>query len=193
MINKSYENRNNKKYVLNNDKIINYVYDIVHTILFGFAIICIIFTFAVRDANVVGNSMVNTLHNNDKIILTNFMYIPEPGDIVVINAENQIEKDIIKRVIATEGQTLRIDYNTGEVLVDGVIIDEPYISSYTIKPNNEYDIPYVIPEGYIFVMGDNRNVSLDSRDSEIGLIPISNVIGKAQFIFFPVNRISYLY
>ena len=193
MVNRSYKGSIKRKYFLNNDKIINYIYDIVKTILFMFSIICIIFTFIFRDANVVGNSMVNTLHNNDKIILTNFMYIPEPGDIVVINAENQIEKDIIKRVIATEGQTLRIDYNTGEVLVDGVIIDEPYISSYTIKPNNEYDIPYVIPEGYIFVMGDNRNVSLDSRDSEIGLIPVSDVIGKAQFIFFPVNRISYLY
>ena len=193
MVNRSYKGSIKRKYFLNNDKIINYIYDIVKTILFMFSIICIIFTFIFRDANVVGNSMVNTLHNNDKIILTNFMYIPEPGDIVVINAENQIEKDIIKRVIATEGQTLRIDYNTGEVLVDGVIIDEPYISSYTIKPNNEYDIPYVIPEGYNFVMGDNRNVSLDSRDSEIGLIPVSDVIGKAQFIFFPVNRISYLY
>lgn len=193
MVNRSYKGSIKRKYFLNNDKIINYIYDIVKTILFMFSIICIIFTFIFRDANVVGNSMVDTLHNNDKIILTNFMYIPEPGDIVVINAENQIEKDIIKRVIATEGQTLRIDYNTGEVLVDGVIIDEPYISSYTIKPNNEYDIPYVIPEGYIFVMGDNRNVSLDSRDSEIGLIPVSDVIGKAQFIFFPVNRISYLY
>ena len=193
MVNRSYKGSIKRKYFLNNDKIINYIYDIVKTILFMFSIICIIFTFIFRDANVVGNSMVNTLHNNDKIILTNFMYIPEPGDIVVINAENQIEKDIIKRVIATEGQTLRIDYNTGEVLVDGVIIDEPYISSYTIKPNNEYDIPYVIPEGYIFVMGDNRNVSLDSRDSKIGLIPVSDVIGKAQFIFFPVNRISYLY
>ncbi len=193
MVNRSYKGSIKRKYFLNNDKIINYIYDIVKTILFMFSIICIIFTFIFRDANVVGNSMVDTLHNNDKVILTNFMYMPEPGDIVVINAENQIEKDIIKRVIATEGQTLRIDYNTGEVLVDGVIIDEPYISSYTIKPNNEYDIPYVIPEGYIFVMGDNRNVSLDSRDSEIGLIPVSDVIGKAQFIFFPVNRISYLY
>ena len=193
MVNRSYKGSIKRKYFLNNDKIINYIYDIVKTILFMFSIICIIFTFIFRDANVVGNSMVDTLHNNDKVILTNFMYMPKPGDIVVINAENQIEKDIIKRVIATEGQTLSIDYNTGEVLVDGVIIDEPYISSYTIKPNNEYDIPYVIPEGYIFVMGDNRNVSLDSRDSEIGLIPVSDVIGKAQFIFFPVNRISYLY
>lgn len=193
MVNRSYKGSIKRKYFLNNDKIINYIYDIVKTILFMFSIICIIFTFIFRDANVVGNSMVDTLHNNDKVILTNFMYMPKPGDIVVINAENQIEKDIIKRVIATEGQTLSIDYNTGKVLVDGVIIDEPYISSYTIKPNNEYDIPYVIPDGYIFVMGDNRNVSLDSRDSEIGLIPVSDVIGKAQFIFFPVNRISYLY
>ncbi len=185
----------NKKisYVINNKKYIEYIYDFTKTIIFVFAIITILFTFVIRDANVVGSSMSDTLHNDDKVLLTNFMYEPKTGDIVVINTENLAEKRIIKRVIATAGQTLTINYSTGEVCVDGIILDENYISSFTKKPTNDFSIPYVIPEGYIFVMGDNRNVSLDSRDAELGLISVDEVIGKAQFIFFPLDRVTYLY
>lgn len=115
------------------------------------------------------------------------------GDVVAINAENQIEKRIIKRVIAVEGQTLVVDYSKNAVYVDGIKIDEPYVSSLTREPSNPLQIPYVIPEGYIFVMGDNRIISLDSRDKSIGLVSVDDVIGKAQFIFFPLDRFKYLY
>ena len=115
------------------------------------------------------------------------------GDIVAINAENQIEKRIIKRVIAVEGQTLVVDYSKNAVYVDGIKIDEPYVSSLTREPSNPLQIPYVIPEGYVFVMGDNRIISLDSRDKSIGLVSVDDVIGKAQFIFFPLDRFKYLY
>lgn len=187
------ENDKKVKYYLNIKKLPNYFFDVSKTVLFVFSIISIIFIFVIRDANVVGSSMVDTLHNNDKVILYNFMYTPKDNDIIVINAEDQIEKRIIKRVIATEGQTLNINYEKGEVSVDGIVLAENYVSSYTKKPNNEWSIPYVIPEGYVFVMGDNRNISLDSRDSEIGLIPVDEVIGKAIFIVYPFDRISYLY
>lgn len=79
------------------------------------------------------------------------------------------------------------------VYVDGIKIDEPYVSSLTREPSNPLQIPYVIPEGYIFVMGDNRIISLDSRDKSIGLVSVDDVIGKAQFIFFPLDRFKYLY
>ena len=137
--------------------------------------------------------MLDTLHSDDKIFITNFMYEPKCGDIVAINAENQIEKRIIKRVIAVEGQTLVVDYGKNAVYVDGIKIDEPYVSSLTREPSNPLQIPYVIPEGYIFVMGDNRIISLDSRDKSIGLVSVDDVIGKAQFIFFPLDRFKYLY
>ncbi len=159
------------KYSYNQKKITCYSFEIIKSVIFVFAIVSIIFTFFIRDANVVGNSMYETLHDNDKVFLTSFNYTPKSGDIVAINAENMIEKRIIKRVIATEGQTLDIDYATGKVYVDGVMLEEDYISSFTKKPENEFKFPYVIPENYIFVMGDNRGISLDSRDANIGLVP----------------------
>lgn len=190
---KKSKNNTKIKYYINTKKYTNYTFELAKTIVFVFAFISVVFTYFVRDANVVGNSMVDTLHNSDKILMTNLLYEPHAGDIVVINAENQIEKRIVKRVIATEGQTLSIDYNSGKVCVDGIILYENYVSSFTQKPKNDTTIPYVIPEGYIFVMGDNRSISLDSRDAEIGLIPVDDVIGKAQFIFYPFDRIGYLY
>ncbi len=180
-------------YNMNKSKLVNYLFDFTKTIIFVFAVVSVVFTFIIRDANVVGNSMCETLHNSDKVLITNFMYKPKSGDIVAINAEDQIEKRIIKRVIATENQTLNVDYETGNVYVDGIKLDEKYVSSSTKQPKNSFAIPYVIPKGYIFVMGDNRNISFDSRDAEIGLISIDEVIGKAQFILFPFDRITYLY
>ena len=177
--------KNKIRIKINDKKITNYMFDFTRTIIFVFAIISVAFTFIIRDANVVGNSMLDTLHSDDKIFITNFMYEPKCGDIVAINAENQIEKRIIKRVIAVEGQTLVVDYS--------IKIDEPYVSSLTREPSNPLQIPYVIPEGYIFVMGDNRIISLDSRDKSIGLVSVDDVIGKAQFIFFPLDRFKYLY
>ena len=104
--------KNNKiRIKINDKKITNYMFDFTRTIIFVFAIISVAFTFIIRDANVVGNSMLDTLHSDDKIFITNFMYEPKCGDIVAINAENQIEKRIIKRVIAVEGQTLVVDYS----------------------------------------------------------------------------------
>lgn len=181
------------KFKVNDKKITDYMFDLTRTIIFVFAFMSVIFTFIIRDANVVGNSMLDTLHSDDKILMTNFMYKPKCGDIVAINAENQIEKRIIKRVIATEGQTLVVDYSKNAVYVDGIQIDEPYVSSITREPSNPLQIPYVIPEGYIFVMGDNRIISLDSRDKSIGLVSVDDVIGKAQFIVYPFDRFTYLY
>lgn len=184
---------NTIKFKLNTNKPTNYVFDMLKTIIYVFTVIAIIFIFFIREVNVSGKSMMNTLHDSDRVILTNFMYEPQPGDIVAINTENLKDKRIIKRVIATEGQTISIDYDKGVVTVDGVILDEDYVSSFTMKSNNEFEIPYVIPEGKIFVMGDNRYISLDSRDADLGLVSVENVIGKAQFIFYPFDRITYLY
>lgn len=168
------------------------IFDFFKPIIFVFALVSIVFTFIIRDANVVGNSMTETLHNGDKVLITSMMYTPASGDIVAINTENLKQKRIIKRVIATEGQMLTINYESGEVSVDGIIIDEPYVSSQMKKTENA-KISIVIPQGSIFVMGDNRYISLDSRDEKVGLISVDDVIGKAQLVFFPFDRIRYLY
>lgn len=187
------QNTSKTRFTYNKHKSVTCIFDMLKTVIFVLAIAALIFTLFFREANVVGSSMLNTLHENDRVLLTSFGYTPKCNDIIAINAENQIEKRIIKRVIACEGQSLRIDYDTGNVYVDGIKLNENYIISKTDRPQYSYEIPEVIPKGYIFVMGDNRERSLDSRSAKIGLIPITEVIGKAQIIIYPFDRIKYLY
>ena len=161
----------------------------VEAIITSIVIVVLLFTFLFRVVNVVGRSMEDTIHSDDKVLLTNLFYEPENGDVVVISRAQHFEEPIIKRVIATEGQSLKIDFNTGDVYVDGVLLDEPYIKTPTTD-NEGGEIPEVVPEGYVFVMGDNRGDSMDSRSEKIGLIDKRNIIGKAQYIVFPFDRIG---
>lgn len=186
-------NYNTTKLKTNQNRIANYIFDLFKTLIYMFTILSLIFVFFVREVRVDGASMNDTLQDKDIVALTTFMYEPHTGDIVAIDTDYLKEQRIIKRVIATEGQTLQIDYNNKRVIVDGVVLDEDYLSSATVRPTDEYDVPYVIPEGMVFVMGDNRFRSKDSRDQEVGLINVENIIGKAQFIFYPLDRITYLY
>ena len=160
------------------------------------AVVLLLLTFFVRQVTVSGSSMTDTLKNDDRLLVTNFMYTPQNGDIVVISHGSNYSDPIIKRVIATGGQRLDINYDTGEVIVDGVLQNEPYIKGTTRMLSNslsleEYD--NIIPEGYVFVMGDNREGSLDSRSKEIGLIPLNNIIGKAQWRISPFDKFGTVY
>ncbi len=181
------------KYRYNENRYVNAAFDFIKTIVFVMAVVALLFTYFIRDVNVVGSSMYDTLHAGDKVILTTFNYTPKSGDIVAINTENLIEKRIIKRVIATEGQLIDIDYKTGDVYVDGIIISEDYLYSATNKPDDAFALPCVVPENHIFVMGDNRLISFDSRDTGIGLVSCDDIIGKAQFVFYPFDRVKYIY
>lgn len=166
------------------------VFEWVEAMLTAIIVVVIICSFVFRIVAVTGHSMENTLHDQDRIIVTNFNYKPKTGDIVVVSHGQHLKDPLVKRVIATEGQTLRIDFNTGEVYVDGVLLDESaYIKNPTTTPG-DMEIPSVIPEGYVFVMGDNRQISLDSRYVDVGLIDVRNIMGKAQWIIFPFNRIG---
>lgn len=170
------------------------VYDWVRCVIFAIAIVVVCLTFVFRLVEVDGTSMDDTLQNKDKVIVTNLFYTPHDSDIVVISHGEKYDKPIIKRVIATEGQSLKLDYENDRIIVDGVVIPESYIKGSTFANNKgDNQIPEVIPKGKIFVMGDNRQVSLDSRSTEIGLIDVTNVIGKAQVVAFPFDRIKYLY
>lgn len=171
------------------------VFDWIKTFLTPMLFVVLLLTFVFRLINVDGISMMDTLHDSDKVIVTNLFYEPVDGDIVVISHGQQYATPIIKRVVATEGQSVRINYETNQLIVDGVIIDEPYIKEAMVDDPVTFtqEIPEVIPEGKVFVMGDNRNHSLDSRSQKIGLIDKTDIIGKAQFIFLPLNRFGYLY
>lgn len=163
--------------------------------------VVLIFTFVFRVARIDGNSMLNTLHNDERVIMTNMFYEPKYGDIVVIsrnadNAPKSTEDDapIIKRVIATAGQTVDINFETGEVTVDGKVLKEDYIR----EPTHLYlgvDFPVRVPENCIFVMGDNRNDSLDSRSPQIGengMINKQYVLGHVIFRIHPLNQFGSL-
>lgn len=170
------------------------LFDWIRCILFAISIVIICLTFVFRLVDVDGSSMYDTLQHGDKVIVTNFMYEPKDGDIVVISHGAEYTNPIIKRVIATEGETIKLDYDNDRIIVNGVVIDEPYLDGSTFGGNiGDNDVPEVVPKGMIFVMGDNRKVSMDSRSTQIGLIDVNNVIGKAQFVAFPFGDFGYLY
>ena len=167
------------------------VYDILRSVLISASILILIITFVFTMVIVDGRSMQHTLESGDKIIVTKMGYQPKDGDVIVVGkSEDGYSKPIVKRVIATEGQTLKIDFENQQVIVDGKVLDEPYISSETIEGTAE--IPEVIPEGYVFVMGDNRYISMDSRYKDIGLVNVDDIVGKAVFVVFPFDRFGFI-
>ncbi len=169
------------------------IFEWANALVIAIIAVVLLLTFVFRQVTVDGQSMTDTLQDGDRLIISNFMYKPQYGDIVVISHGENYNTPIIKRVIATEGQALSINYETGAVSVDGVILDEDYIKGKTVELKRPIDIPDRIPEGYVFVMGDNREGSLDSRSTDIGLIPVENIIGKAEFRIYPTNAIGSVY
>ncbi|MGN0526753.1 MAG: signal peptidase I [Acutalibacteraceae bacterium] len=161
------------------------IFDFVSIIMMSFIIIAIVFTFAFRLVGVVGSSMTNTLQENDWLITVQKEHY-ERGDIVVITQPNFFNEPLIKRVIATEGETVTIDYDTATVYVDGVPLDEPYTKDdFMLRINDEVSYPYTVPDGHIFCMGDNRNGSTDSRSNLIGPLDERYVLGKAVVRLLP--------
>lgn len=156
-------------------------------------VFCILFfTFVGRTVGVIGSSMVPTLQEGDRLIVSKLFYEPRYGDIVVLRKESFMAEPIVKRVIATEGQTVDIDFTEGIVYVDGVALDEPYTNSLTTDPE-DFTEPVTVPEGCVFVMGDNRNRSTDSRTESIGCVDERLILGKAYVRMLPLNKFGYLY
>ena len=163
------------------------LYEWVQSLVGSVLVVVAIFTFVIRMMGVDGHSMLNTLQHGDRLLVVNSMLYHDYkyGDIVILRKNGVFDDDpIVKRVIAVEGQTVDIDFAEGIVYVDGEALEEDYIREPTYTAEGT-EFPLTVPEGSIFVMGDNRNGSSDSRDNRLGTVDTRDVIGKAAYLIFP--------
>ena len=168
------------------------LYEWCDALVYALVAIIVLFTVFFKVTTVVGTSMINTLHERDILIISKIGYEPEDGDIVVLAMDNAyFQEPIVKRIIAMGGETVDINFDTHEVKVtgkDGVtrVLEEDYIFAATATAA-DVSFPLQIPEGYMFVMGDNRNGSTDSRDSRIGLIDERQILGHVILRVLPIK------
>lgn len=165
----------------------DFLYEWFECIIQSLLIVTAAFMFIFRVVDVSGNSMYPTLCDLDKVLILKWQYTPAAGDVVVIRRGQYLDEPLIKRLIATEGQKISIDFSTGQIEVDGEVLKEVYLKEQ-MWLEGDNDIPDLIPYGYCFVMGDNRNHSRDSRFRDVGLIKNTDVVGKALLVFHPLGR-----
>jgi len=168
--------------------------DFFEILVFALTIVILLFSFTMRLCTVSGDSMNNTLKHEENLLISNLFYEPKQGDIVVFHQTGNVYNEpIVKRVIAVGGETVDIDFDTWTVTVtdkDGVtcVIDEPYIYLDNYPTPNQQQYPLYVPEGHLFVMGDNRNHSADSRILEIGLVDERRVLGRVILRLTPFDK-----
>lgn len=171
--------------------LVNDILDIVESVISSVFVVLLIFTFLFKIATVSGSSMVGTLTDGDKLVISDLMYEPEYGDIVIINQPINGNEYIVKRIIATEGQTVNIVFNesgVGSVYVDNVLLEETYIKEPMIKDVGRFK-NVTLAEGQVFVMGDNRNNSTDGR--VFGPISEDKIVGKVLMRYFPEVKFGF--
>ena len=165
------------------------MYDWIYCLVVALIICVIIFAFFVRVIDVVGTSMNPTLNNSDKMLVSGLFYEPSVGDVIVFKKdEYDPGKALVKRVIAVEGQEINMDFEKGIVYING----QPIVEDYILEPTMtklDFIGPKTVPEGCVFVMGDNRNASTDSRKTEIGMVDTRLILGKAYFVIYPLSVI----
>lgn len=160
------------------------VLDWVAVVAVALIITFVIRTFVFTMVVVEGPSMQNTLQTGDRLAVVRLGYHPKQGDIIVFYPNGDKTRPYIKRVIAVEGQT--VDIQEGKVYVDGALMEEDYLGSPTTEKGNQ-SYPLEIPEGYLFAMGDNRQHSLDCRNTTVGLVDYDDIVGKAWLRLFPFD------
>ncbi|HHT54472.1 MAG TPA: signal peptidase I [Clostridiales bacterium] len=181
------------------------LFDYVDIFVFSVCAVILMFTFVIRLCSVDGPSMEQTLHDKEILLVSDLNYTPKQGDIIVFHQTGSQNPDhnkpIVKRVIATAGKYVRIDYDMGLVYVsDDEVFDTTDLldeSDYIYLSSGRWNMTGVyetyVPEGYLFVLGDNRNNSLDSRFSEIGLLDQRRVFGKVLIRLFPLSKAGSVY
>lgn len=179
---------------------------LAETMLISLFIVSLVFTYIFRITTITGISMKETLEEGDRVIMTAWYSSPKQGDVVVIDAQHAVTLDesgelvtkkgmdmlIVKRVIAVEGQKVDFDFRQGMVYIDDKLCDEPYISGLTHLDEGAFPemYPVTVPEGYVFVMGDNRRDSQDSRSYRLGFVPVDDIKGKVLMKISPLSEIG---
>lgn len=169
------------------EKLIINFYEAMMSLVGAVVVILLMYTFGVKSVAVDGTSMLPTLQHGDRLVITAFCAEPKQGDIIVSTQPNAFGNAVIKRVIATENQTVDINFTNGNVFVDGVLLDEPYINNLTTN-NEGVQFPVTVPENHVFVMGDNRQGSTDSRSEMIGFIREEYIFGVAKLKLFNYDK-----
>ncbi|GHV16721.1 signal peptidase I [Clostridia bacterium] len=169
-------------------EVLEWAQAIILAVIIAYLIRAFVFTLVLVD----GPSMQPTLETGDRLFVTRLLYQPKQGDVVVFKPANDPSHRYVKRVIATSGQKIDIDYSSSTVYVDDVALDEPYIKEQLLTIRGDVTLPAIVPEDSIFVMGDNRNNSRDSRRSEVGMVKKSTIIGKAVLRFWPFKEFTTL-
>ncbi len=182
------------------------IIDIVSATMIPIFLMVLLFTYVFRIAIVQGDSMLPTLRNEDRLLVSQLQNRPNTGDIIVINAEDAVlvsesgslymadglHKSIVKRVVAVGGQVIDISSSEGTVYINGELQEELYTNTITQLPTlgNAFEYPFTVPEGYVFVMGDNRDISLDSRYINVGLVPEEEIEGTVLLRLYPLENIG---
>ena len=183
-------------------RLLNELSGLAETMLISLFVVSLAFTYIFRTTTIIGSSMNETLSEGDRVIMTAWYNSPKQGDVVVIDAQhavtfdesgslvtkNGIDKMIVKRIIAVEGQKVDFDFVQGKVYVDNKLYSEPYISGLTHLDEGGFpdQYPVTVPKGYVFVMGDNRRDSQDSRSYRIGFVPVDDIQGKVLMRISPI-------
>lgn len=164
-------------------------FDWGEALIVSLSVIVLLFTFVVRLIGVDGSSMYPTLHDKDVMLVSNLGYTPRRHDIVVLNKDTFIDGPIVKRIIATAGDEVDIDFERGVVYVNGEALQEDYTSEFALPMEFEgMEFPQTVPEGCVFVMGDNRNASTDSRDTRLGMVDERYIIGHVLAVVWPMDN-----
>ncbi len=167
------------------------IFEWIMVIVIAVSVAFVIRTFIMTVVKVDGESMANTLHNNERLIAWRLGYSPKNGDIIIFEPECAPGSYYVKRVIATEGQKVKIDYSENAVYVDEERIEEPYIKEEMMDRGFfGGDGNYVVPEDCVFVLGDNRNNSRDSRDMSVGYVDESDILGKVVVRIWPLTKLG---
>ena len=195
---------NNETRVKKTSNFLRSIYDFVELFVIAICIVILFFTFGARLCKVNGDSMYDTLHHEELLLVSDFFYTPKQGDIVVFHQTHEtdlrLNEPIVKRIIATEGQYVYVDYDTAKVYVSN---DKNFDESDAIEENYDYidnnagvitdpyyarNKEYQVPNGCVFVLGDNRNNSLDSRSYDIGMVDTRRILGKVLLRITPFSR-----